>query len=789
MVKKNGLISVLLRHPRSSFAGVGQRPLPLYSPMRILCSTLALTFLSANAFAQLQLSFDPSVPVDVNGALGMAWAGGLNTPQVSDIDLNGDGIKDLLFFDRVGNKVVPLLNAGTTGQTSYTYTKAYDHVYPFDQLQEWILLRDYNGDGKEDIFGQTLGGMAVWKNTSTDGELSFQLVDTLVRSNYVPTDANLYITQVDLPGIEDIDGDGDLDVITFSIFGNYLEYHKNMSMELYGTADSLTFEVHNRCWGFFSENLNNNSVLLNNPCQFNLPNPELPILIGDATEAAIAKRYDPDQMEDRSAAHVGSTLLPLDLDGDGDKDILIGDVAARTVLALINGGDLDSAFMVSQDSLFPIYDESVFLSVFPATFYEDVDNDGRRDLLVAPNYPSLSANKQSVWYYNNTGTDAAPIFDKRQEDLFQSEMIDLGEGAYPIPFDLDGDGLMDMIVANYGYFDESGVYPCKLAALRNTGTSTAPAFTMITDDYMGLSTSGIGNAMYPAFGDVDGDGDKDMYVGDLNGKLHYYQNITTGNTAQFTLAQPNVTNDEAAAIDVGQFATPQFFDVDADGLLDLLIGERNGNINYFRNSGSVTTPVWHLENDSVGGLDVAEWWNVTGYSVPHMYLNGSGERELLIGSESGWIHWYDGIDGNLNGTWNLVDSTWQDLREGARTAVCLHDFTGDGQPDAVIGNFRGGLSFWRNDEVTGIPIAAIEADQAFGLVPNPASSSTDLQLTIPVGKGVELQVWATDGRLVHRARLSDQRYALDTRSWEPGVYSIQVSNGTHRWARRLAVVR
>ncbi|MBL0042994.1 MAG: VCBS repeat-containing protein [Flavobacteriales bacterium] len=552
--------------------------------MKFLFSPVAL-LLPFMLNGQVLLRYDQSVPVTNNGALSMAWAGGLNTPQVSDIDLDGDGDKDIFLFDRAGNKVVTLLNQGIAGENSYTFTNDYATTYPFRELTEWVLLRDYNGDGKEDIFGQTLGGMAVWKNTSVGNTLSFVQVDTLVRSNYVPTDANMYITQVDIPGIEDIDSDGDLDVLTFSIFGNYLEYHKNMSMELYGTADSLEFEVRNRCWGYFSENLNNNTVTLNNPCQFNLPNPELPILIGNATEAAIAKRYQPEEGITRSAAHVGSTLLPIDLDGDSDKDLLIGDVAARTLLALTNGGTLDSAYMVSQDSLFPIYNETCVMNVFPAPFYEDVDNDGRRDLIVAPNYPSLSENKESLWFYKNTNTDASPIFNYQQADLFQEHMLDFGEGAYPVPFDFDGDGLMDLIVANYGYYDESAVYPCRMAALRNIGTPTSPAFDLVNEDYMNLSTSGIGNAMYPAFGDIDGDGDKDLYIGDLNGKLHYFRNDPLGAVAQFSLIQPNVPNDLVVPIDVGQFASPQFFDVDADGLLDMLIGERNGNINYYNNAG------------------------------------------------------------------------------------------------------------------------------------------------------------------------------------------------------------
>ncbi|MBK9759396.1 MAG: T9SS type A sorting domain-containing protein [Flavobacteriales bacterium] len=756
--------------------------------MKFLFSPVAL-LLPVILNGQVLLRYDQSVPVTNNGALSMAWAGGLNTPQVSDIDLDGDGDKDIFLFDRAGNKVVTLLNQGIAGENSYTFTNDYATTYPFRELTEWVLLRDYNGDGKEDIFGQTLGGMAVWKNTSVGNTLSFVQVDTLVRSNYVPTDANMYITQVDIPGIEDIDSDGDLDVLTFSIFGNYLEYHKNMSMELYGTADSLEFEVRNRCWGYFSENLNNNTVTLNNPCQFNLPNPELPILIGNATEAAIAKRYQPEEGITRSAAHVGSTLLPIDLDGDNDKDLLIGDVAARTLLALTNGGTLDSAYMVSQDSLFPIYDETCVMNVFPAPFYEDVDNDGRRDLIVAPNYPSLSENKESLWFYKNTNTDASPIFNYQQADLFQEHMLDFGEGAYPVPFDFDGDGLMDLIVANYGYYDESAVYPCKMAALRNIGTPTSPAFDLVNEDYMNLSTSGIGNAMYPAFGDIDGDGDKDLYIGDLNGKLHYFRNDPLGPVAQFSLIQPNVPNDLVVPIDVGQFASPQFFDVDADGLLDMLIGERNGNINYYNNAGSAGTPTWHLENDSIGNIDVAEWWNVTGYSVPFMYLNGSGERELIVGSESGWIHWFDGIDGNLEGTWNLLDSTWQDIREGNRTAVTMHDYDDDGYMDAVIGNYRGGISFWRNDFAARLEDhSTFTSADVFSLMPNPAAEKTSILLNIPVAKNMHVDVLNGTGQVVFSARIQDKQFMLDTHAFGQGVFMVQVTAGAQHWVQRLVVL-
>ncbi len=747
------------------------------------------------AGAQFALFPDQTIPLIEEGSLlPKGWAGGLNYPQISDIDLDGDGDKDLFLFDRSGNKVVTLMNNAAQGQNSYSYTREFDAVYPFRQLREWALLRDYNGDGKEDIFSYSLGGFACYKNTSSDGQLSFVEVDTLVRSNYYPTDANLYVTQVDIPGIEDIDGDGDLDVITFSIFGNYMEHHHNLSMELYGTADSLVFEVFNRCWGFFSENLNNNSVYLNSICSYNVPNPQFGINVQETTDALHRKHpssHTPPGEGNR--AHVGSTNLPIDLDGDGDKDLLIGDVLSPTLLGLINGGDADSAYMVSQDSLFPVYDQPVQLEIFPAPFYVDVDFDGRRDLLVSPNSESLAENERSVWYYQNTGTDATPVFDFQQPDLFQSEMLDLGEGAYPVPFDFDGDGLMDLLVSNYGYYLDGGVYPCKIAALRNSGTINAPAFTITDLDWMDLSTSGIGNAMYPAFGDLDADGDKDMLIGDLQGKLHYFRNDPVGSAAQFSLEEPTipaVVNGDTIQLDVGMFATPQLFDVDGDGALDLLIGERNGNVNFYKQLDPAPDQLWELVNDSIGAFTVAEYWNVTGYSVPHMYLNENGQRGLVVGTESGWIHQFDNIDGNVEGAWNVVDSTWQDVREGKLTTVALHDFDGDGHLDAVIGNYRGGISYWRNDIAAAMSGSHLLANtEAFSLAPNPSVGAVTLTLNIPLRNGLRMDVLNDLGQTLKSSRIINRRSDLDVQLLPPAVYVVRITDGANSWTQRLVLIR
>lgn len=753
---------------------------------KLFIITIALLCFT-NIIAQPYFQFYDSVQVRIGGNyVANPWAGGLNFVQISDIDMNMDGIKDLFVFDRTGNKIRTFINNGTPNTVDYTYNPYYETKFP--KLQEWALLVDFNCDGKDDIFSYSSvgGGIDIYKNVSTVATgLQFQKIVTQVKSIYNPPAGmliNLYVSSVDIPAIVDIDNDGDLDVVTFAITGTYMEYHKNMSMELYGVCDSLKFQMANRCWGYASEHPLSNDYTLHDTCVGNVSNPELGTIDGNNRDAE---------------RHSGSCQLCIDLDNDGDKEFIVGDVSFPNLTMLTNGGTLTSASFVAKDTAFPKNNLStvpINLTLFPCAYYEDVNNDGVKDLLVSPNAPNASENFNSIVYYKNIGTNSSPIFQYQQSNLLQDQMIDLGEGAYPVFFDYDNDGLKDLFVGNYGYYSSGGTQ-YRIAQFKNIGTPTQPKFDLITRDYNNYGSLGISN-MVPTFGDLDGDGDADMIIGAGDGRLHYFRNIAPiGSTANFVLAQANFKNSSNRVIDIGDVAVPQIVDIDNDGKNDLVVGRRNGKIAYFHHSGTGTAPIPVMDSVtySFGNVSVNLPGYFTGYSAPFFFKQG-GQTKLLCGAESGYLNLYDHIDGNLTGTFTRVDSTYLNVWQGTRSAPFGSDINNDGLMDLIVGNYQGGLSFYKGTSSL-ITVHDIDPNEglSFDIYPNPANNYVNIRINTIERLEYTLEIYDMLGQIVFTEMSNQNLIVLNTEQIKNGIYickiNIKSMNNDKRLTKRMVIHR
>lgn len=679
------------------------------------------------------------------------WVGGLNACQFGRVDLDGDGRLDLLAFDRHGDRLLCFLNKGAAGEIDYRHTEAYDHCFP--EMNGWMQLVDYDGDGREDIFTYSKGwaGIQVYRNASTADSLAFQQVVYPYLSSWQGGgEVNILATEADYPAIVDIDGDGDLDLLTFGVLGTFLEKHANRSMERYGCLDSLVFERTESCWGHVAESEEDNIMYLDT-CVFGYG---IVVPEGDLR-------------------HRGATVTVRDVTGDGLFDLILADVDYPGLTLLVNGGDTAEALMTSQLD-FPAT-KPVHLFSMPVPYFTDVDNDGIEDLLVSPFDPDPMAceGRNSVWLYLNHGTDEHPEYQLYSKSFLQEDMIDVGTGAYPVVVDLDGDGLKDLVVGTVGDIDSTWYHygnletrrSAALTWLRNVGSATAPSYAMEAFPY---ALAGLEDAfgLVPSLADLDGDGKPELLTGTAEGRLVLSDDDGTLLDADFLHYDK-------------PWSAPCLYDVDRDGTPDLVVGNATGKLSFYHGMETPTGLGFEKLSDFWGEVDVRDYsMSYTGFSVPSLFMP-EGQPLLCVGSESGRLFLFEGLSAEEGTRFDDVSSRWPSLCAtmpqsfGMRSSASLDDLDGDGQLEVVVGNFAGGLQLYNATIPVNIGLDEYDETDEVVVYPNPVNSPLHI-----VSKNEDLRyVTIADlyGRRLMECRLDGRRCVLDLDALSPGVYVLALT--------------
>ncbi|XOV68384.1 MAG: T9SS type A sorting domain-containing protein [Fluviicola sp.] len=729
---------------------------------RKLTALLCLLVFPWCSNAQFVLEYNDSIPVLRSGdTLKNAWAGGLNYIQMSDFDYDQDGDMDLFCFDRSSNNVRVFTKEWNGTNFYYDYILDAEDFFPSD-LRYRAQLVDYDQDGRKDLFTWGLGGgLKVYRNVSDQvNGLQWSLFQADVHSDYAVNGLqSLFISADDLPGLVDIDEDGDLDILTSDASGLRLEYHQNQSMQLYGIPDSLVFVQKNECWGKFTEGVTNFTINLNDttpPCENgNIANPE--------RTSAIASQKE---------MHAGTSILCLDIDSSGVKDIIMGDAAFSGLTLLINGGtavNTDSP-MTSLDDAFPIYSVPVKCHNFPGAFYVDVDFDQKRDLIASPNTEVNSLDRESVVYYQNIGTDNVPVFTPISNNFLQDEMIEHGTGSIPVLFDYNGDGLEDLLIANFYNYKPVGDKESLISLYYNVGTATEPVFQFVDMDAFNLTQQNYGLRSVPTFGDIDNDGDKDLLLGLEDGTIVFYENLATGPMPIWGNPVMNYSDDQSNPISVSAYAHPQLFDLNNDGLLDLLIGNRVGNIAYYENIGTLTNPSFQLNNAILGEVDILPG-NQSSNAAIH-FFEENGETHLFCGSFDGNLTYYNDIDGNLNpgDSFNLVSDMYHGIDVGKHSAVFTHDLDLDGNRNLFLGQDLGGL--YHYNLMYDSTASLVETSTALvSLYPNPTEGNFTISSPEPIEN---VRILDAKGRLIQEIDPTDPNIQITLESNTTGLYYVIV---------------
>jgi hypothetical protein len=712
-----------------------------------------------------------TIQVTRNGnALIDAWAGGLNSPQFSRVDINLDGAKDLVTFDRSGNKFSVFLNNNPqSGSMQYLFSHEYSAMLPAE-VRNWALFRDMNCDGKEDLCANAGSGIKIYWNES---ESNFSLstlptspLNALYNWGDSQTNSGIFCISADIPAIDDYDGDGDMDIWSWNEMSDALFFYKNMSVEN-GNCESPSFECRNRCYGQFGESLESFSLSIGQDfeCSFNVDDPR----------------------SSNSQRHTGGTILTIDLDQNGLNDLILGDVTANQMTALLieeTASGVDSVFAVSDSFPSISYGNTpAHFVTFLAGYYEDINNDGVNDLLVASNALADASDKNSIWLYLNTGLNDQPYFELYSRNFLQSEMLDLGTSAFPASADIDQDGLADMVLSSRKSFDNFTASTSQLWYLHNHGTAVNPSFEILDTNWLNLPQYGL-EGVYPSFGDVDADGDQDLLLGLLNGEIYAAIN-TAGNNNPMQFPQPPfpILDHEGNTIDVGQTATPVLYDIDENGTLDIVSGNLNGTLTFYKNMGSNALPSYDKITDTLGLAVATSLLGIQGRSVPVM-LGGSGiERRLIMGTETGQINEYAYVPGALEQPFVLISEDHGNIFEGERAAISSVDLNNDQQKDLIVGNWAGGVAIYSSESAQWLDEFQL---RNLELWPNPTSGN----LYLSKSNNISFSKWKisdTVGRVVAEGILNDN--SIDVPSSIPsGIYMVLVEDHLGRFLSRRVVV-
>jgi hypothetical protein len=555
------------------------------------------------------------------------------------VDIDNDNDMDVFMGENNG-AIYYFKNIGTSSSPLFTPQTGTDN--PFDGVAvggySAPSLVDIDNDGDMDAFiGESYGALYFYKNIGTSINASF----TVQTGSNNPFDGIIVGGGFSSPTFVDIDGDGDMDAFMGGDNG-YIYYYKNT-----GTSSVPIFS---------------SQVGSNNP--FN-------------------------------GVDVGWYSFPsfVDIDNDGDMDAFIGEFYGGLYFYKNTGSSTSPVYSYQNDIDDPFYNMGFGDDCAPA--FTDIDGDGDMDAFIAEETLETFSGEDIalVNFYKNNGTSSKPNFVYQIDGINWLGKIDIGYYSSPDLVDIDGD--MDVFIGEYEGF---------INYYENIGSDSFPNFLIQTGSSNPFDSIDIGYESSPELVDIDGDGDSDAFIGAKDGSIYFYRNIGTITSPIFS--QQTGSSNPFDGVFIGKNSYPCLVDIDGDGDMDAFIGENNGSINFYMNTGTTTNPVFTSQTGNNNPLDGV---NVGFESSPEFSdIDNDGDYDIFIGDQDGKIEFYENA-GSINiPLFTNQNSPFNTKDFGSSAAPVLLDMDGDGDLDALVGNYDGIIISCKNFGTDTVPMFSIQ---------------------------------------------------------------------------------
>ncbi len=396
--------------------------------------------------------------------------------------------------------------------------------------------------------------------------------------------------------------------------------------------------------------------------------------------------------------------MPMDWDEDGDFDLIVScpDVPFNGIYFFENLGD---------DPKYPTFKPPVKVgSGMHSVHVSYVDGKPR----------VLSPGTEWVNFLGKEFKEKKTIYPSKN---IHSNRVRANQWRY---VDYDDDGALDLIVGvgdwtEYGWddaFDEKGNWtrgPLHgyVYLIRNSGTSEKPKYAEPTRLAANGKPVDVFGMPSPNLADFDGDGDLDLLCGEFLDGFTYFENVGSRARPKFAQGKRLAYEGQPLAMDL-QMITPNAFDWDGDGDMDLVVGDEDGRVALVENTGKVT--------DGVPEFLPPKYFQQQAKALKFGALatpvsvdwDNDGDEDIVAGNSAGYIGFFENLDGGNPPKWadvQLLKVDGEPIRPQAGpngsiqgpaeakwgyTTLSVADWDHDGKQDLIVNSIWGKVEWYRN---------------------------------------------------------------------------------------------
>jgi hypothetical protein len=335
--------------------------------------------------------------------------------------------------------------------------------------------------------------------------------------------------------------------------------------------------------------------------------------------------------------------------------------------------------------------------------------------------------------------------------------------------DLDNDNDLDLLTGSY----EGNIY-----YYENTGTINSPQFAAGQPNPFGLAQNG--ELSFVTIGDIDNDGDIDLFIGGYDGKIWFQENTGTANNPAFA---PSVQN-PFGLTSASEFAIPSLVDIDDDGDLDLFVGEYYGNVKFYENTGSVTSPNFALPQQNPFGITQSNLLAVPSFAD----LDHDGDFDLFAGEYYGNIRYFKNTGTASSPNFAPpITNPFGLVPVNTYAFPAFADIDNDGDLDLFIGEYYGNLQYFENTEIN-IGINGPEKGGDFSLYPNPANDAVFLKVeSMNQSTDFEVQIFSSTGKIIRSVKIDSQNMRINTSDLSSGIYTVRLIGSDKIYTGKIAI--